>query len=58
MLVLVIFLGALEFVALWGWTSRATGAAIASLPDEDATGLYEPVSFARMNKVIVICKGC
>ncbi len=56
MLAVVIILGALA--DFWGQTSRATGTAIASLPDEDATGLYEPVSFARMNKVIAICNGC
>jgi hypothetical protein len=29
-----------------------------SLPDEDETGLYEPGSFTRMDKVISICTGC
>jgi hypothetical protein len=43
---------------VWGPRLQPTTASVSSLPDEDETGLYEPVSFARMNRIIAICNGC
>jgi hypothetical protein len=43
---------------IWAERSGAAIASAQSLPDEGETGLYEPVSFAKMNKVVAICDGC
>ena len=37
---------------------RPDGAGAISLPDEDVTGLFERVSFAKLDKLIAVCKGC
>jgi hypothetical protein len=54
----IVLVGSAEASMLWEHASRADGAAVASLPDEDETSLYEPGSFTRMDRVIAICTGC
>jgi hypothetical protein len=60
LLAVTIFLGGSAGASmLLGHASRPDGAATASLPDEDVTGLFERASFARMDKVIMaVCRGC
>ena len=59
MLAATIFLGGSAGASmLLGHASRPDGAATASLPDEDMTGLFERASFTRVDKIIAVCRGC
>jgi hypothetical protein len=54
-----IFLGrSAEASLLSGQAFRPNGVTVASLPDENETGLYQPVSFEKTDKKISICTGC